>query len=152
MMEIEFHLYLVTKLLSKLQSILLHKLLVERTKSWHICQKWRCIRRCQKQIEGNNSLKERIMYLYFHILLSVCHFSYYFRSHTQFILFIGGISASPSDKKILLSIKLVELSKNSVEMKWFIIKKLCSICWKRLFENFCLHLVPILTWKLSNEK
>lgn len=151
MMEIEFYLYLVTKLLSKLISILLHKLLLERTKNWHWCLKWRCIRGCQKPIEGNSSLKERIMYLYFHILLSVCHFSYYFRSLTQFILFIGRISALPSDKKILLSIKLVKLSKNSVEMKWLIIKKLWSICWKRLFENFCLRLVPILTWILSNE-
>lgn len=38
------------------------------------------------------------MYLDFPGLWSICHFSYYMRSVTQFILFINEISALPFDK------------------------------------------------------
>ena len=41
--------------------------------------------------------KEHIMYLDFPVLSSICHFSYYFRSVTKFILFIDEIFALPFD-------------------------------------------------------
>lgn len=44
------------------------------------------------------SLKEHIMCLDFSRLRSICHFSYYMRSVTQFILFIYEIFALPFDK------------------------------------------------------
>ena len=47
-----------------------------------------------------SSLKEHIMYLDFPVLPSVCHFSYYFGSITQFILFIDEIFAWPFDNKV----------------------------------------------------